>query len=330
MRKYSILFVSAAILVVGCGTSEPAGVEPPATGAAPAAPPQPAPDDAGGPGTADAGIVPPAEVGPAIDAFDAALAAAVCQKVAACCSTADRDAFLQQFKTAPYDLTVTPTPAECSATLATQLGKLHKKWAASAALGRITFSATRSQACVAGVAGAACGAPLTTALFDSACFGTRGNEVFTKVTPLGAACKDIKDGTFFGECNPKLGYCNSTGTCEAWRKTGEDCGVIPTRMFCGPDLSCEGGSPSKPGKCSAAPIKRQIGESCDATSGPLELCPAGAYCDGDTGMCATTKADGAACKFDDECTTFRAYSCSPFGAGTCGSDTFCKSATGGM
>ena len=319
----------ATILLVGCGTSTPNEAPGPALSAnQPTEPALPQPDvpESAGEAGADAGIVAPADAGPAISAFDAALASAVCQRLAACCTTAHRDAFFQRFKSAPYDLTTPPSASECTATLTAQLGKLHQKWAASAAVGRITFSATRGQACVTGMSAAACGAPLTNALFDDACFGTRDNEVFTKITPVGAACKDIKDGTFYGECDPKLGYCGSGATCEAWRKTAEDCGVIPKRLFCGPKLSCEGGSASKPGTCSGAPINRQLGEACNAVSGPLELCPAGGYCDSETGKCATTKADGAACKFDEECTSNRPYSCSPFGGGTCGSDTFCKSA----
>ena len=94
-------------------------------------------------------------------------------------------------------------------------------------------------------------------------------------------------------------------------------------MFCAPSLSCEGGNASTPGTCSGAPIARKLGVGCGAATGPIELCVAGTYCDGDTNLCAATKADGAACKYDDECKTNRPYSCSPFGGGTCGSNTFC-------
>jgi hypothetical protein len=252
----------------------------------------------------------------------------VCQRLASCCSPADTAAFFQQYMNAPYDLKTTPSAATCMTSLTAQLGKLHQKWAASAALGRMSFLPVRGQACVAGVSSAMCGAPLTNALFDAACFGSRGNEVFVKLSPIGAACKDIKDGTFYGECDPKLGFCGSSATCEPWRKTGESCGVVPTRMFCAPSLSCEGGTASAPGTCSGEPITRKLGEGCGAATGPLELCAAGTYCDGDTNLCTATKADGATCKYDEECQTNRPYSCSPFGGGTCGSNTYCM--LGGM
>jgi len=315
-------------LLVGCGTATSSEAGAPAITSP--EPTDPAPADGAndaGDGT-DAGprsgSISGPDVGPAVDAFDAALAAAVCSRLAACCSNADYAAFFQGYAAPPFELEVAPLPAACAATLSTTFGKLHKKWAGSAQAGRITFSSARAQTCVSGISSAACGVPLTTALFDAACFGTRGSEVFTKIAPPGAACKDIKDGTFYGECDPKLGFCGSAGKCEAWRKTGEDCGVIPTRMFCAPALSCMGGSPSAPGKCSGEPINRQIGESCAAVSGPLELCAAGSYCEGDTGKCTATKPNGAACKYDEECVTNHPYSCSPFGGGTCGSDSFCK------
>lgn len=278
-------------------------------------------------GSREGGRAPPG-VAAAIDAFDASLAAAVCKRLDACCSQVNREAFFQLYTAPPFDLTSTPSSSECAAVLATQLGKLHERWAASMGLRRIKFDAPRAASCVAGIDAAACGVPLVGVLFDAACFGARNNEVFAKVTPIGAACQDIKDGTFYGECDPKLGFCGSSGTCEVWRKTGETCGVLPKRMFCAPALSCEGGSPSQPGTCSGPPVTHQAGESCAAASGPLELCVAGTYCHGDTGKCAATKADGTSCQYDEECVTNHPYSCTPFGGGTCGSDTFCNT-TGG-
>jgi hypothetical protein len=182
----------------------------------------------------------------------------------------------------------------------------------------------RAQTCVADVKAAACGVPLTNAIYASACFGVRGNEVFAKIAPLGSACDDIGDGTFFGECDPAFGYCGSSKTCEAWKKTGEPCSVSPTRSFCSPELACDGLTPSKPGKCSGAPIVRQLGEPCVAISGPLVDCASGLYCDFATDECVAKKADGATCQSDDECATAHPYTCSPFGNGTCGSTSFCS------
>jgi hypothetical protein len=331
--RSSLSIVAAGLLWAGCSgsASSPAShdVAPTDPPPAPTTSTEGGPGDSGGGGSdgdaADASTTDPAAIGSAVAAFDAALAAAVCQRLATCCSPADTAAFFQQYTSAPYDLKATPSAAECTTSLTTQLGKLHQKWAASATNGRMAFVPARAQACVAGVSNASCGAPLTSALFDAACFGSRGNEVFIKLTPTGAACSDIKDGTFYGECDPKLGFCGSSAKCEPWRKTGESCGVVPTRMFCAPSLSCEGGSGTAPGTCSAAPIMRKLGEGCGAATGPLELCAVGTYCDGDTELCTATKPDGAACKYDEECQTNRPYSCSPFGGGTCGSDTYCAS-----
>ena len=202
----SVSVLTAAVLWAGCGDSStsPAMLEVmPATpapgGSSPTSGPASGPGADGGSGGADASVADPASISSAVAAYDAALAAAVCQRLASCCSPANTAAFFQQYMNPPYDLKTTPSAAECVTSLTVQLGKLHQKWAASAALGRMSFRPVRGQACVTGVSGAMCGAPLTSALFDSACFGTRGNEVFVKLTPIGAACKDIKDGTFYGE-----------------------------------------------------------------------------------------------------------------------------------
>jgi hypothetical protein len=258
----------------------------------------------------------------AIKKYDLDIAKAICTKLSECCSSENYAQYFDGYRTKPFDLTVAPTPAQCETTLASQLGKLHGKWATSVTLGRIKYSPARAAKCVVDFNAATCGANFLQTLGDPACVGARDNEVFAKVAPTGSACTDISDGTFFGECDPKLGYCGSDKLCNAWQTKDQPCSITPTRLFCAPDLTCLNPTPSKPGKCSGPSVTRQLGDSCGSSSGPLQLCVAGTFCNWDTNLCEAQKADGAACKYDDECTTSRPYTCSPFGAGTCG-QLFC-------
>jgi hypothetical protein len=274
---------------------------------------------------------PPADAAPPTTSFDApvrafddALATAICTRLAACCSDADYALFFARFHDKPYNLSTTPTPPQCATVLGQTLWTLHSKWAASASRGRIAFDAARGQSCVASMSAAACGVPLSVALNDDRCLGLRGNEVFRKTTPIGSACQDIGDGTFYGECDPALGFCGSSFTCEPWAKTGEPCQLVPTRKFCAADLACDGATPSAPGSCSPPPVTKKLGEGCGANTGPLELCETGTYCDYVAMTCLPLKADGASCAADDECASAHPYTCTPAGAGTCGTNSFCS------
>jgi hypothetical protein len=258
-----------------------------------------------------------------IAGYDRDIATAICAKLASCCSTENYNTFFAGFAEQPYDLKTPPPPAQCAAALAEQYGKLHGKWATSIAFNRIEFNPARAKKCVEDMNAAACGVPLSKALYDAACISARGNEVFVKRARTGTPCTDIGDGTFFGECDPKLGYCGSDKICGAWKKTGEPCSVLPTRQFCAPGLECDNVSPNRAGTCTAEAIVRQVGEPCLATSGPQVNCVAGSYCDWSADACTVKKADGAACKSDEDCATSHPFTCTPFGGGTCGSKSFC-------
>lgn len=325
----SMVLVGGA-LVAACSSTEaskpatdgPAAEPPPATTVDPPSPPG-VPEGGANPD----GGVDSAAASLSIQQFDQAIAKAVCDKITSCCSDADYAQFFQQFTVKPYDLKTPPSPADCAATLGKQYELLHGKWAGSIAKGRMTYDPARGKTCIDTLNAATCGVSLAKAIYDAACFAPRGNEVFKKVAPLGSACDDISDGTFYGECDPKLGYCGSSKTCEPWKKTGEPCSVTPTRQFCQSDLSCEGLRPNAPGTCSAAPILRQVGESCNEVTGPYVFCAGEAYCDDTTGKCVAAKLDGAACKYDYECKTAHPFTCTPFGNGTCGSKSFCGGRT---
>lgn len=289
--------------------------------------------DGGSDGDADASACAKAtgtDVSAAVGKVDTDLAHAVCARLDACCSSGDREAFFGQFRDRPYTLSATPSSAECPTALSGQLAIVHGKWAASTQRGRMAFDKCAADACVAKVAAAACGVALTGALFDASCFGLRGNAIFAKIAPVGATCQDIGDGTFNGECDIATGYCGSAQKCEAWKTTGQDCQVAPTRAFCAPDLSCDGATPNAPGKCSAPSVMVALGAHCDALTGALQICPSNAYCDfGGTGTCVAKKPDGAACAGDDECVTSHPYSCFPYGAGHCGSSAYCAAPNDG-
>jgi len=291
------------------------GTTPSSTGTPTAPPtdsPPPAIEDAG---KADRAVAP--DLKARIEAYDAALAKAVCGKLTTCCSDADIALFAGQFKEAPYKVTTEITPQSCEAVVKQAYDALNvQKWGVSASVGNIVFDDAKGAACVAKVSAAACGVPLTAALFDGACFGLRGNEVFRKVGALGAACDDIGDTTFIGECDPALGYCNEQKRCTAWRKTGESCGILlkdagpAERLFCAPGTNCDGQTLRNPGKCSATARNVGLGETCSASTGPDINCPANAYCDVlGGGRCLEKRANGASCQYDEECVETRPFSC---------------------
>ena len=318
MARARILLCLA--LVSACSSA--ASTEPATAPATTAAPTDPAPT-AAVPTETPPPAAPPVDVSAKVLAFDQALASAVCAQLDTCCSDADRSIYFGRFHDKPYELTSPPPRATCAQDLAAALQKLHTKWAKSANRGRIAFDEPRGKVCIDSVRAAACGVPLATVLGEDACFGARGNEVFRKITPLGGACEDIADGTFYGECDPKLGFCGSSKTCEAWSQPGEPCSVVPTRKFCAPQLACDNVTASKPGVCSPPPVTKKLGEGCGADTGALELCETGTYCDYVTLKCLPQKADGVSCTQDDECASFHPFTCAPLGKGTCGSTSFC-------
>ena len=265
---------------------------------------------------------PTAAVVAAVKSYRESLAAAICTRLASCCSDASYDIYFAQYEASPFKLTASPPRNQCATVLAETLAKRYDLYLPAVSLGRMTFDANKAQSCISGVNAAACGLPITSALYDAACFGLRGSEVFRRLGTLGASCKQLKDGTFNGDCDVGVGYCAANGTCSAWSQAGESCKIFGQFQLCAPALNCENDTPTKAGACSGPPLTRSIGQSCGATSGPLELCAPGSFCE--NSFCVARKNDGAACKFDDECTSSHPFTCSPVGAGTCGTKTFCS------
>lgn len=278
-----------------------------------------------------------ADVEAGVAAYAKGWAAAVCKRLADCCSEADAAVFFRQFQAAPYTLPAgtVVAPKDCVATVEAQLAVLHGKWVPSIGRGRMRFDAAKGAACVSAVEKAACGTGLSVALFDPKCADIRATEVFAKVGKLGDPCQDLGDSTFNGECDPAVGHCDGPPSkvtdrrCVAWRKPGEQCSAVPNWWFCDTrrGSSCEGGSPSKPGTCSRLGKVLPLGATCGADTGPIDECEAGTYCDDTTRKCTAQKADGAACHWNYECKSAWPFSCSPvdpLGAGgTCGNTSFC-------
>ena len=204
----------------------------------------------------------------AIKKYDTDYAAAVCVRLTACCTApADYGAFFERFlpdsrgrATPPYTLLAVPSAASCAKELAEQLNLLHSQWGKSVTDNRMKYDLARAQRCVSDVTAAACGPALAKALFPrdkgDGCLDAHDNEVFTKFLKPGAACSDIKDTTFFGECDPAFGFCDGKA-CVAWRRPGETCSVTP-RLFCLPDNPrCGTGD-----KCPTPPVLAGLDEAC--------------------------------------------------------------------
>jgi hypothetical protein len=269
-----------------------------------------------------------------LDGYNTRLAQAVCAKLTTCCSTADMARFTDPFRETPYNVATPITATNCTVTLKQAFDTLHvTKWGGSVAIGHIVFDEVKGNACIARVASSTCGVSTRAALFDQECLGVRGNKVFRKVAPVGSSCVDVRDTTFFGECDPATGFCNELGACSAWRRTGESCGLVPQpggpakRLFCAMDLNCDGQTTTTPGRCSSAPVNVTLGAACSPFTGPTRVCPAGSYCDvSDTVTCTAKKANGVPCQADDECLDDRPFSCfGPTSASrVCGSQAYCQ------
>lgn len=297
------------------------------------------PADTGVPST-DTGIAGEAgteDVTAAVAKFDADAATKICAKLTACCSDADFKSYMNNYTGAPYTVPADKIPpiADCQKTVQAQLKGLHDKWVASIKRGRMSYDPAKAASCLATIDAAACGPILSRAIFDEACFGVRNNEVFEKTAKIGDPCEDLGDSTFYGECDPTLGYCDGPPSkvtdrrCVPWRKQGEDCSAVPLWKFCDTrnGAVCEGGSASVPGKCSRNGKSIPLGGSCGASSGPIDDCVTGSFCDETTMKCVATKKDGDACHWNYECASLYPYSCypaDPLGAGgKCGSKAFC-------
>lgn len=294
----------------------------------------PTPDQNAPSEASTAGLVPDPTAPGRITQFDTDMAKAICDQLANCCNPADYEKYFAQFMQKPFDLAAAPAPAACATTLATTLGKLHQKWGAWAVRGSVRFDDAKGAACIASVKAATCGeTSLNATLFDEKCQGVRRNEVFTKLTPLGTSCQ-TGDSTFYGDCDPNLGFCSDKKVCTAWRKTGESCGTYLqadaspeaglTLLFCEPDHQCDNSTLRAPGKCTGPSIDSKLGDRCDALTGPLQVCTKGTYC-GPTGTCEATKIDGASCQGDGECATLHTGTCAgpTFATRVCGGPVFC-------
>lgn len=134
-------------------------------------------------------------------------------------------------------------------------------WIDAAERGFVTFRADEAAACLSDLDEAACGEPVRSALYDSACFslgppegGAQQRRVFERNANVGDACVPVVDGFgayFYGTCNPTESFCCN-------RNDGGDC-VTP--------------SLEKEGSC--APV---AAENAACSTFPVQLCSTGVAC----------------------------------------------------
>jgi hypothetical protein len=106
-------------------------------------------------------------------------------------------------------------------------------WVREAQAGRVDYLPSQTDACVAELSAAACGAPARAALYDSTCFayaapagGDEQRRMFARTATAGAACGPIRDGigaTFYGTCDPTAAFC-------CYQAAGRDGLPVPLRL----------------------------------------------------------------------------------------------------
>jgi hypothetical protein len=289
MKAFSIpfLLVSGGLVVVSASSACTVKSAAPATPAADAGP-------GPGPGPADTGPAPEA-IATTPEAYDLAMASAICQQLQGCCNTEEYEGyFASAYTNDPYDWSTkndagiaSPKPApegtECAPVLARQLGLLHTgKWGASIEAGRMKFDAAAGARCINAVRTATCGADTAKAIFDNDCFDKIRSKVFVRAGKVGDACNGLGDGSFgIGDCDPNVAFCNEKKVCTAWRVAGDSCGATKTLLLCKRGFDCIIKDFAKGGECLEEPQKK-LGEDCKISDLDLiSSCEAGSYCDND-------------------------------------------------
>lgn len=220
-------------------------------------------------------------------------------------------------------------------------------WVREVQAGRVDYLPSQTDACVAELSAAACGAPARAALYDSTCFayaapagGDEQRRMFARTATAGAACGPIRDGigaTFYGTCDPTAAFCcyqaagatgcqfpfgsggvPRPGTCQAVAAVGQACSAALPLQLCATGSDCDAATD----RCrppATAPLAN--GQACaDDAFNLLGECVDG-WCDVlGSKRCEPRRADGAACSGGDECG-------SGYCQGTCQANPVCA-ATG--
>jgi hypothetical protein len=282
-----------------------------------------------------------------IEQFSNEYAQAICERATSCCNEEEYNLALSEFSAARYNGgargVMPPAPSRCVPELQKRLKSVLGRYATAVIAGRMKFERERAKQCTADMKAVACGPELLQAVSLEACISGRRSEVFKKLAAPGQKCTDLDDGTLLGDCTPALGYCGRPtisveagvaheGTCIAWPKEGEKCGIDTKARFA---ILCDtlNGSYCSDfprGICSRKGLPIAEGQSCNRSNqGAFDTCAAGTYCDGPDGgaTCLPRKADGEPCADDDECKTRMRFTCARNADGepfTCGSRRFCS------
>jgi hypothetical protein len=291
-----------------------------------------------------------------IGGFTKDAASAVCGALFRCCDPGSVRAFFEPLaadeRLKGFASKLPPQATiDSEGACATLLGEMYGvapfgDWLAQVAKGQVAFLPKAFDACVGELGSAACGLPVTAALYDGTCFGfaapsggAEQRSMFARSGDAGAACSPIKDGigsSFYGTCDPTKAFCcyddpakpgacgfpfegdgtPRAGTCKAVSAVGAPCDALKNIQLCKTGDTCDG----KTGKCVAEKSGTLAkGQTCiDASYNLLGDCQ-DSYCDVlGTKKCEPLKATGAKCDGHDQC---ESGSCESF---ACAPLSFCK------
>ena len=347
---------SLALAAIGVGGVSAVACTDDFKAAAPVADAGPSPDaDPAEEADGAEGPLDPEKAAVAMAAFAKDFAEAACARTTTCCGDdGDYQTALSMFNEGRFNAgtevgnaRATPERASCAVELQKRIGSLTGRYAVSVKEGRMVFDAARARKCVQDVKAAACGPEVVAAITTNACIDGRRSAVFKKAAQPGQKCADLEDGTLLGDCDPALSFCarsgtgtaknpstEKTGTCRAWPKERETCGLDRKARYLVLCNTLKGAycSDAIGGTCSRNGKTLAPGADCDSQAGTaIDDCPPGSYCgstvDGGANTCLPQKADGEPCTDEGQCKTTLPVSCKPPLAGgdsVCGQRRFCS------
>jgi len=290
--------------------------------------------------------------------FASTAADAICGALFRCCSQQNIDDYFfsyandQTLIDLGYDAQLPPKAAitdeaSCSALVAEMLAIVpFGDWNEQAGLGNVTYHPDVAKDCEETLTNATCGAEVSAALYDAACFGfsapvgPKQRSTFSRTMgPGSTGCVPLRDGTgarFYGTCDPLVAFCcyessaspggcafpfdgdgnARAGACAPIAEEGQACsGGLNSVQLCKTGLDCD----YEESVCVApgtAPL--QLGEDCmDASFNLLGECQ-DSWCDMlGTSKCEALKSDGTSCTFSNEC---ESAACE---GGACTASTYC-------
>ena len=273
------------------------------------------------------------EMGIPMEDLIAQVATSTCGALNRCCNGAEIDRFWLGISTHPrledesdlYPPQTPYDPATCEELVAraftvTPIGG----WVDAVNQGFSTYDGVAAETCIAQLDEATCGEETVAALFDGSCFGFqpasgRDRSMFTRNAAVGEACMAVADGasgSFFGTCNPDVGWCategpngngitvaGEIGQCVTAGAEGDACGLFPEAAICSRGTTC-----SIDDVCATEADLAEAGvdEACfDSMTFVTTAICVDSYCDVlGSGTCLPLKMVGESCVGSDECASF--------------------------